>query len=118
MQVNNLKIKYSKLYNKYQVITLDNKTVLEEFETEEQAINCAKQIEDFTSKKTKGYQIIKNSVGKNFYAIAKKEDIEEYFKTGLLPTDKSMKLKKYLIELIKKDKKYKNNVDFKTYFIN
>ena len=42
MQINNLKIKYSKLYNKYQVITLDNKTVLEEFKTEEQAIKCAK----------------------------------------------------------------------------
>lgn len=118
MQVNNLKIKYSKLYNKYQVITLDNKTVLEEFETEEQAINCAKQIEDFTSKKIKEYQIIKNSVGKNFYAIAKKEDIKEYFKTGFLPTNKSMKYKKYLIELINKSEKYKNNVDFKTYFIN
>ena len=118
MQINNLKIKYSKLYNKYQVITLNNKTILEEFETEEQAINYAKQIEDFTSKKTKEYQIIKNSDGKKFYAIAKKEDIEEYFKTGFLPTDKSMKYKKYLVELIKKDKKYKNNVDFKTYFIN
>lgn len=56
MQINNLKIKYSKLYNKYQVITLNSKTVLEEFETEEQAINCAKQIEDFTSKKTKECQ--------------------------------------------------------------
>lgn len=118
MQVNNLKIKYSKLYNKYQVITLDNKTVLEEFETEEQAINYAKQTQDFISKKTKEYQIIKNSVGKNFYAIAKKEDIKEYFKTGFLPTDKSMKFKKYLIELINKDKKYRNNVDFKTCFIN
>lgn len=53
MQINNLKIKYSKLYNRYQVITLKNKTVLEEFETEEQAINCAKQIEDFTNKKIK-----------------------------------------------------------------
>ena len=47
MQINNLKIKYSKLYNKYQVITLDNKTVLEEFKTEEQAIKCAKNIKDF-----------------------------------------------------------------------
>lgn len=46
MQINNLKIKYSKLYNKYQVITLDNKTVLEEFKTEEQAIKCAKNIEE------------------------------------------------------------------------
>lgn len=53
MQINNLKIEYSKLYNKYQVITLYNKTVLEEFETEKQAINYAKQIEDFVSKKTK-----------------------------------------------------------------
>lgn len=51
MQVNNLKIKYSKLYNKYQVITLDNKTILEEFETEEQAIEFAKETKDFINKK-------------------------------------------------------------------
>lgn len=51
MQINNLKIKYSKLYNKYQVITLDNKTVLEEFETEEQAIKCAKNIKNFIKNK-------------------------------------------------------------------
>ena len=53
MQVNNLKIKYSKLYNKYQVITLDNKTVLEEFETEKQAIKYAKNIKDFIKNKHK-----------------------------------------------------------------
>lgn len=63
----------------------------------------------------KKYQIIRFNKG---YAIANKEDIEKYFKTGFLPTDKSMKFKKYLIESINKDKKYKNNVDFKTYFIN
>ena len=50
MQINNLKIKYSKLYNKYQVITLDNKTVFEEFDTEEQAIEFAKEIKDFINK--------------------------------------------------------------------
>ena len=53
MQINNLKIKYSKLYNKYQVITLDNKTGLEEFKTEEQAIKCAKNIKDFIKNKHK-----------------------------------------------------------------
>lgn len=53
MQINNLKIKYSKLYNNYQVITLDNKTVLEEFKTEEQAIKYAKSIKDFIKNKHK-----------------------------------------------------------------
>ena len=53
MQINNFKIKYSKLYNKYQVITLDNKTVLEVFKTEEQAIKCAKNIKDFIKNKHK-----------------------------------------------------------------
>ena len=61
MQVNNLKIKYSKLYNKYQVITLDNKTVLEEFGTEEQAIEFAKETKDFINKNRE----IKNENKKN-----------------------------------------------------
>ncbi len=45
-QINNLKISYSKLYEKYQVITPD-KRVLEEFEKEEDAIKWAKGIKDF-----------------------------------------------------------------------
>ena len=49
-QVNNMKIKYSKLYNKYQVITPDGR-VLEEFDTEEEAINWAKEQKDFLVKK-------------------------------------------------------------------
>ena len=48
-QINNLKIKYSKLYEKYQVITSD-KRVLEEFEKEEDAIKWAKEIKDFIRK--------------------------------------------------------------------
>ena len=51
MQINNLKIKYSKLYNKYQVISLNNKIVFEEFDTEEQAIKYAKSTKDFINKK-------------------------------------------------------------------
>ena len=45
-QVNNLKISYSKLYKKWQVITPD-KRVLEEFEKEEDAIKWAKETKDF-----------------------------------------------------------------------
>lgn len=66
----------------------------------------------------KEYQIIKNSDGKKFYAIASKEEIKSYRETHFLPYENGMKYKKYLIELIKKSEKYKNNVDFKTYFIN
>ena len=62
----------------------------------------------------KKYQIIKN---KNIYAIANKEDIQAYYTTHFLPFEKGMKYKKYLIELINKDTKYKNNVDFKTIYI-
>ena len=42
-------------YVKYEfdLITLDNKTVLEEFKTEEQAIKCAKNIKDFIKNKHK-----------------------------------------------------------------
>jgi hypothetical protein len=48
-QVNNMKIKYNKIYNKYQVITPDGRT-LEEFDTEEDAINWAKEQKDFIVK--------------------------------------------------------------------
>ena len=48
-QVNNLKIKYSELYKKYQVITPD-KRVLEEFQEEEDAIEWAKETKDFIKK--------------------------------------------------------------------
>ena len=60
------------------------------------------------------YQIIKD---KKFYAIANKEDIKDFQKTGFLPYIKAMKYKKYLIELIKKDETLKNNVDFKTFYV-
>lgn len=62
----------------------------------------------------KKYQIIKFNKG---YAIANKEDIKEYNKTHFLPYEKAMKYKKYLVELINKNTEYKNNVDFKTYYI-
>lgn len=45
-QVNNLIIKFSRKYEKYQIVTPD-KRVLEEFDTMEQAIECAKGITDF-----------------------------------------------------------------------
>lgn len=68
----------------------------------------------------KKYQLIKsrNNDGKTFYAIANKEDTQDFKNTHFLPYEKAMKYKKYLIELINKDEKYKNNVDLKTYFIN
>ena len=62
----------------------------------------------------KKYQIIRFNKG---YAIANKEDIKEYYKTHFLPYEKAMKYKKYLVELINKRTEYKNNVDFKTYYI-
>lgn len=63
----------------------------------------------------KKYQIIKYN---NFYAIANKEDLANYSKTGFLPYIKAMRFKKYLINLIKKDDKLKNDVTFKTIYIN
>jgi hypothetical protein len=45
-QVNNLIIKFNRTYEKYQVIA-PGKRVLEEFDTMEQAIECAKGITDF-----------------------------------------------------------------------
>lgn len=65
----------------------------------------------------KEYQIIKYN---EFYAIASKEDINNYYKTYFLPYEKRMKFKKYLIEAIEKSdtfKKFKNNTDYKTIII-
>lgn len=45
-QLNNLIIKFNRTYEKYQVIAPD-KRVLEEFDTMEKAIECAKGITDF-----------------------------------------------------------------------
>lgn len=63
----------------------------------------------------KKYRIVKVDYG---YAITTNKSIEEYKKTGLLPYETAFKQKKYLLERINKDIKYKNNVDFETYFIN
>lgn len=60
------------------------------------------------------YQIIKT---KDFFAIANKEDIKQYKNTHFLPYEKGMKFKKYLIELIENDEKYKNKVDYKTIYL-
>ncbi len=49
MQINNMKIKFNKSYNKWRVITPDYR-VLEEFDKEKDAINCAKSILDFVKK--------------------------------------------------------------------
>jgi len=49
MQVNNLKIKYSKLYSKWYVETPD-KIIWEEFDTQEQAVQWAKGTKDFVKK--------------------------------------------------------------------
>lgn len=46
MQINNLKIKYNKLYNKYQVIT-PSKIVLEEFSKIGQAKQFCTETKDF-----------------------------------------------------------------------
>ena len=46
MQINNLKIKWNKLYLKWQVVAPD-KRVLEEFDKQVDAENCAKTITDF-----------------------------------------------------------------------
>lgn len=62
----------------------------------------------------KTFQIIKT---KDFFAIANKEDIKQYKNTHFLPYEKGMKFKKYLIELIENDEKYKNKVDYKTIYL-
>jgi hypothetical protein len=50
MQINNLKIKYSRLYDKWYVET-PNKIIWEEFDTQEQAIEYAKGTKDFIKNK-------------------------------------------------------------------
>lgn len=52
-QVNNLIIKYNKTYEKWQVIKPDKTTVLEEFNTLEQAEEWARTIKDFLVKEEK-----------------------------------------------------------------
>ena len=50
MQINNLKIVYSKLYGKWRVKTPDGR-VLEEFRLKVDAVKCAKNLKDFVVKK-------------------------------------------------------------------
>lgn len=49
-QVNNMKIKFNKTYNKYQVVTPDGR-VLEEFDTKKEATDWASKQKDFVVKK-------------------------------------------------------------------
>ncbi len=49
MQINNLKIKYSKIYQKWQIIT-PSKIILDEFECLLNAVDSAKNIKDFISR--------------------------------------------------------------------
>ena len=56
VQINNLKIKWSKIYNKYQVITLDGR-VLEEFNALPHAMVFCRETLDFI--KRKGYRNLK-----------------------------------------------------------
>ena len=57
-QVNNMKINYNKIYDKFDVITPDGRA-LEEFDTEEEAIKWAKEQKDFISKKTEAVENLK-----------------------------------------------------------
>lgn len=60
----------------------------------------------------KQYQIVKIQCG---YAVTTKEALQDYFKgCGLLPYEYGMKYKKYLLKVISKIEKYKNNIDIKT----
>ena len=65
-------------------------------------------------KNFKKYIIIKLNDG---YAITTNESIEDFYKTGILPYETKYRYKKYLLERIKKDTKYKNNTETKTYYI-
>lgn len=49
MQINNLKIKFNKMYEKWQVINPD-KRALEEFALKDNAIEYAKSIKDFVKR--------------------------------------------------------------------
>lgn len=62
-QVNNMKIKYSKTYDKYQVITPDGR-VLEEFDTEKEATDWASKQKDFVAKKEAVEYISKDELDK------------------------------------------------------
>lgn len=62
-QVNNMKIKYSKIYDKYQVITPDGR-VLEEFDTEKEATDWASEQKDFVVKKEDVEYISKDELDK------------------------------------------------------
>ena len=62
-QVNNMKIKYSKTYDKYQVITPDGR-VLEEFDTEKEATDWASKQKDFVAKKEDVEYISKDELDK------------------------------------------------------
>lgn len=48
-QINNLKIRWSRIYDRFQVVAPDG-AVLEEFDHFEQAVKCAESIKDFLKK--------------------------------------------------------------------
>ena len=46
MQINNLKIKWNKLYKKWDVVSPDGR-ILEQFDKSHDAVKCARSITDF-----------------------------------------------------------------------
>ena len=106
-QVNNLKIYFSKKHNNYRLIDPEGKTI-EEFETEEKAIEKAKTIKDYLA--IAGY---KNKNNRNKY-------MKEYYKKR--QEEKGLKVKKYKKhtneteeETKKRIKEYNRNAQQKFY---
>lgn len=89
-QVNNMKIKYDKMYDKYDVITPDGR-VWEEFDTEEEAIDWASKQKDFVVKKEDIDYISKDELDKipNDYKTTVGDTIKYSWE------DKDMLRKKY-----------------------
>ena len=87
-QVNNMEIKYNKIYDKYDVITPDGRA-LEEFDTEEEAIEWAKEQKDFINN---GNKIIESKlIVTNIKWDTDGEDID-------LPKEMEVELPEYIDE--------------------
>lgn len=127
-QVNNMKIKYSKIYDKYQVITPDGR-VLEEFDTEKEATDWASEQKDFVAKKEvaeskrKAVNIKWDTDGEVVDLpteieipndIKDEDDISDYItdKTGFCHT--GFEIKTEDVEYISKDELDKMPADYKT----